>query len=44
MTRLYDGTILRGTTHLRGCCGPLKTGDVFQHIHDSLKGNQDSLI
>ena len=33
-----------GVTHLRGCYRPLKTDDIFEHICDSLKGTQDSLI
>ena len=33
-----------GCSTLKGCHRPSKTGDVFEHIHDSLKGTQDSLI
>ena len=45
MTGLYNGTIWGGgVTHLRGCHKPSKPGDVFEHICNSLKGTQDSLI
>ena len=35
---------LGGVTHLRECHRPFKTDNVFEHIHNSLKGTWHSLI
>ena len=39
MTRLYDGTIFWGCV-----TQAVEIDDIFQHIHNGLKGTWDSLI